>query len=332
MRRSTVCTVLETRSFWWRHFETAHPGGGGKGHPPLPMPLRKRNRSRKQKDTSVQKQKTTQIPITRFLQSFPKRPPQDVDTTVVASSGPREGVHDGPGHNTVKLNIVCSKQNTQYFCSLCLMSGVLCERENDPTCTLVSRSKMQGSCSDRPSSHSPRRIQLIPTSVLHRFLVSNARPTPFLHKFLRDMVKVQVADKETASTDGPCFLVCSHCNSWLRRQGHRSGVLFPMDRLVLSTLFPGTYKPPEVRAVCRIIRALRLDASSETATSDTPFWAIGQILPPYVLGLLRRHRETLLRSQCLVSDIAVCTWHDLGCPNILPNGLFAKHVRGTSQY
>jgi len=170
---------------------------------------------------------------------------------------------------------------------------------------------------------------LLSTSTVHKFLDKYATPTPFVYAYLR-----QLREKKTK-----WFVICSKCESWIRRQGQSlssshpqstrkrltaPGVsktaLLPVDRLILSIMVPGSYAPPEVRITRRIMATIKRNGGqNELAT----------ICPPLVVRTACEN-ELCLRSRSVLKSIVEAAWKSGRRQVVFGNAVFAKAVRGGS--
>jgi hypothetical protein len=159
------------------------------------------------------------------------------------------------------------------------------------------------------------KSSILSTSVVHRFLDEKAVATPFLYAYLQHLRKKM-----------ECFFVCGNCDSWIRRQnpprpagtiatGKR--ILLAVDRLILSIMLPGSYKPPEMRITQRLVNTIRKDGGRN--------W-LATICPPLVIRTICDN-DILLASRKVLKSISIATWRSGRRQVVIGNAHFAKNVR-----
>ena len=166
---------------------------------------------------------------------------------------------------------------------------------------------------------------MLSTTVVHKFLDKYATPTPFQYAYLQQVRK-----------KNKLFLICTNCESWLRRQCQSLNssdprstrkrltapsvsktVLLTVDRLILSIMIPGSYAPPEVRITRRHIATIKRNGGcNELAT----------ICPPLVVRTICDN-ELRLRSRTVLKSIVGAAWKSGRRQVVFGSSLFAKAVR-----
>jgi hypothetical protein len=156
------------------------------------------------------------------------------------------------------------------------------------------------------------------TDTLHRFLAVNVTATPFLYQYL---------SKLRQKTE--CFFVCLCCDSWARRnrtlpnaKNDGKKILLAVDKLILSIMLPGVYRPPEIRIARRLITEIR--------TNNGRNW-LASICPPLVVKTLMDN-DICLESRRLLKSISSSVWRSGRQQTILGNPVFAKNIRCAKHY
>jgi hypothetical protein len=185
---------------------------------------------------------------------------------------------------------------------------------NQPVCETVDRkTKVCQVCFQ--SGPLKKNSSMLSTSVVHRFLDEKAVETPFLYAYLQRMRKKMDS-----------FFVCGNCDSWIRRHNppkpdgcvtEDKKILFPVDRLILSIMLPGSYTPPEMRITQRLIATIRMDNARN--------W-LATICPPLVIHTICGN-DILLVSRKVLKSISIATWRSGRRQTVLGNSNFAKNIR-----
>ena len=171
-------------------------------------------------------------------------------------------------------------------------------------------------------------VAMLSTSAVHKFLDTYATPTPFQYAYLQ-----QIREKNGL------FLVCGHCESWLRRQCRsiasggcktsrkrltapnlENTALLTLDRLILSIMLPGSYAPPEMRITRRHVTTLRRNGGRNWLSTICPTLVVRAICD----NDLRLDNRNVLKS------VTSAAWKSGRRQTVLGNSIFAKNVRSST--
>ena len=163
------------------------------------------------------------------------------------------------------------------------------------------------------------RIDVIETTLVHKFVDEHAVASPFVFDYLWTLCKKKISLK-----------ICDACVTWIRRKhitiSVKNGlgptppamkVLLPADRLILSILMPGVYRVPESRHVQRYIATLRRNGGVNKFAT---------ICPQIVIHTLCQH-DICTGDRHTLKSIAVATWNTGRQQSVFGNKVFAKSVR-----
>ncbi|KAJ1471143.1 hypothetical protein T484DRAFT_1845247 [Baffinella frigidus] len=163
------------------------------------------------------------------------------------------------------------------------------------------------------------KLELVETTIVHKFVDEHAVASPFVFEYLQTLCKKK-----------QCLCICDSCESWFRRKHAmictKRGTgptppelkeLLHADRLILSVILPGVYKPPEARYVQRYISTIRKNGGRNVFAS---------ICPPVVVRTLCEN-EVCAGDRISLKSIAFATWKTGRQQCVFGNKLFAKNIR-----